>query len=83
MAKCLVTGHKGYIGSRLINKLELAGHEVAGIDIRATGPQEGIDIRKHLFFNNKPWLKFEPDYIFHLAAKPSVAWSVENPSESL
>ncbi len=28
-------------------------------------------------------LKFEPEYIFHLAAKPSVQWSVENPSDSL
>jgi UDP-glucose 4-epimerase len=83
MAKCLVTGHKGYIGSRLFSKLEELGHEVVGVDLVGDSAEERLDIRKHLFLNNKPWLKFTPDYIFHLAAKPSVAWSVENPSESL
>ena len=83
MAKCLVTGHKGYIGSRLFAKLKELGHEVVGVDLRGAEPEERLDIRKHLFHNNEPWLKFEPEYIFHLAAKPSVAWSVENPSESL
>ena len=30
--KYLVTGHKGYIGSDLTNKLLKLGHEVIGID---------------------------------------------------
>ena len=83
MAKCLVTGHKGYIGSKLYDKLVGLGHEVHGVDITSMDPTEGLDIRKHLFHNGKPWLKFVPEYVFHLAAKPSVSWSVENPSESL
>lgn len=83
MAKCLVTGHKGYIGSKLYDKLVGLGHEVHGVDMISMDPTEGLDIRKHLFHNGKPWLKFVPEYIFHLAAKPSVSWSVENPSESL
>ena len=33
MARCLVTGHKGYIGSRLFQKLKDLGHEVRGIDL--------------------------------------------------
>ena len=32
--RCLVTGHKGYIGSRLYSKLQELGHEVVGIDIK-------------------------------------------------
>ena len=39
MARCLVTGHKGYIGSRLYKKLKDVGHEVIGIDL-----VEGKDI---------------------------------------
>ena len=83
MARCLVTGHKGYIGSKLYNRLKELGHEVQGVDVTSMNPEEGLDIRHHLFHNGKPWLKFRPEYIFHLAAKPSVPWSVENPSESL
>tara|TARA_R110000824_G_scaffold363947_2_gene552298 strand:- start:4716 stop:5561 length:846 start_codon:yes stop_codon:yes gene_type:complete len=83
MAKCLITGHMGYIGSRLFTRLKELGHEVKGIDMVSLDPDEGLDIRRHLFHNHKPWPKFKPEYIFHLAAKPSVQWSVENPSESL
>jgi len=83
MARCLVTGHKGYIGAKLYNKLVELGHEVYGIDMASLDPIEGLDIRRHMFFNGRPWPKCKPEYIFHLAAKPSVSWSVENPSESL
>jgi len=83
MANCLVTGHKGYIGSKLYAKLTELGHTVYGIDIASDNIDEKLDIRYHLFHNKKPWLKIEPEYIFHLAAKPNVSWSVENPSESL
>lgn len=83
MARCLVTGHKGYIGSKLYGRLKALGHDVHGVDMASIEATEGLDIRSHLFHNGKPWLKFYPEYIFHLAAKPSVPWSVEHPSESL
>jgi UDP-glucose 4-epimerase len=85
MANCLVTGHKGYIGSKLYDKLQRLGHNVRGIDIKSEDITEKLDIRWHLFDYEKNFnhLKFKPEYIFHLAAKPSVQWSVENPSDSL
>lgn len=85
MANCLVTGHKGYIGSKLYARLVELGHEVRGIDIKSDDISEKLDIRWHLFDHKKSFnhFKFEPEYIFHLAAKPSVQWSVENPSNSL
>ena len=85
MANCLVTGHKGFIGSALYKKLQTLGHNVYGIDVASTELSENLDIRWHLFDHEKSFnhLKFKPEYIFHLAAKPSVQWSVENPSESL
>ena len=85
MARCLVTGHKGYIGSKLFKKLKDLGHEVYGIDIASKNTPEQLDIRWHLFDHEKSFnhIKFNPEYIFHLAAKPSVQWSVNNPSEAL
>ena len=85
MANCLVTGHKGFIGSRLYTKLQELGHEVYGIDTKSEELSENLDIRWHLFDHEKNCyhVKFKPEYVFHLAAKPSVQWSVENPSESL
>tara|TARA_R110000824_G_scaffold43928_5_gene128196 strand:- start:9812 stop:10660 length:849 start_codon:yes stop_codon:yes gene_type:complete len=72
--KCLVTGHKGYIGSALFKKLQNLGYNVRGIDLK-----EGKDILKNL----AEYESFNPDYIFHLAAFPRVQFSVENPSYTL
>lgn len=69
--KALVTGHKGYIGSNLYKSLRAHGCEVVGIDLK-----DGEDVLFCL-----PKQKF--DYVFHLAALPSVQFSVEKPSYSL
>mgnify|MGYP003112437080 CR=1 FL=1 len=80
MARCLITGHKGYIGSRLYSHLKKIGHEVIGIDLK-----DGHDINKELHHgvNGKSfhplYLNFKPEYIFHMACKPRVLYSVENP----
>ena len=34
MSKCLVTGHKGYIGSEVYETLKNMGHEVMAIDLK-------------------------------------------------
>lgn len=67
----LVTGHKGYIGSHLYDKLDDLGYDVLGIDLK-----DGIDI-----LHNLPDIDVE--VVFHMAAFPSVAYSVENPSYTM
>ncbi len=49
MSRCLITGHRGYIGAHLFKKLQDAGHEVQGIDLF-----EGHDINKDLREYNEP-----------------------------
>jgi len=69
--KILVTGHKGFIGTKLFLKLTALGHKVTGIDLK-----EGKDLHHCL-----PEGDF--DFVFHLAALPSVQYSVENPSYTM
>ena len=68
--KILVTGHKGYIGSKLFNKLDDGINIIHGIDLK-----DGRDVLHHL--SNTSY-----DYVFHLAAFPSVQRSVEEPSDT-
>jgi len=79
MARCLVTGHRGYIGTHLCKKLKELGHEVMGIDL-----VEGHDINVDLKDKFHPeYFNFKPEYVFHLACIPRVAYSVENPVETM
>ena len=86
MARCLVTGHRGYIGTRLYKKLQELGHEVQGIDLF-----EGHNILQDLKEYNEPMLgqfhphyfDFKPEYIFHMACIPRVAYSVEFPTRTM
>ena len=80
MARCLVTGHKGFIGTELFTRLQREGHEVLGIDLK-----EGNDILNVLKEDNieEKYLDFSPDFIFHLACIPRVAYSVEQPVQTM
>ena len=69
-SKCIVTGHCGYIGHHIYNKLVDSGHEACGIDLK-----QGENILDHLPNGNF-------DYVFHLATQPRVQYSVENPSKT-
>lgn len=84
MARCLVTGHKGYIGSKLYKSLKDLGHQVMGIDLNDDIPhdiikelREGADGKFHPHYYN-----FQPEYIFHMACWPRVGYSVEKPVET-
>ena len=86
MARCLVTGYRGYIGTALSEKLQELGHEVQGIDLF-----EGHDINRDLVEYSAPmngkfhphYYNFKPEYIFHLACIPRVAYSVKYPTETM
>ena len=86
MARCLVTGHKGYIGAALYTQLRELGHQVQGVDLF-----DGQNILNDFKEYNEPmqgrfhphYYDFKPDYIFHLACIPRVAYSVENPVKTM
>ena len=73
--RCLVTGHRGSIGSHLVKELKNIGCEVVGIDFAHDKQQNLL----HCLDNNPYYYSFKPEYIFHLACIPRVAYSVENP----
>jgi UDP-glucose 4-epimerase len=67
--KILITGYKGFIGSRLYKLLPK--DQRIGIDLK-----DGEDLLDQL-------PDIQVDTVFHLAAQPSVGYSVENPSYTL
>ena len=86
MAKCLVTGGAGFIGSNLVDELIKRGDEVIIIDNLSTGKKEYIN-EGAKFFNidinsdeiEKIFQEEKPDFVFHLAAQIDVRKSVEDP----
>jgi UDP-glucose 4-epimerase len=92
MAKVLVTGAAGFIGSHTCDQLLAAGHEVAGVDNFRTGKAENLASAKtHTRFRfveadllqgenlDRLVAEFRPDAIIHLAALVSVQESIQNP----
>lgn len=85
MARCLVTGHKGYIGSALYKKLVELGHDVQGVDL-FDGSNIIKDFKEYSDGSERfhpHFYDFKPEYVFHLACIPRVAYSVENPVETM
>ena len=88
MAKYLVTGAAGFIGSSLVRALLDRGDEVRGIDNLSTGKRENLsDVLQHMDFRQVDILDHDAtreactgvDYVFHEAAIPSVPKSVLDP----
>ena len=86
MAKILVTGGAGFIGSHLVDKLIELGQNVTIIDDLSSGNEKFINKRAKFFKRDiKEDLTdiFEEgfDYVFHLAAQIDLRKSLQNPKE--
>jgi nucleoside-diphosphate-sugar epimerase len=85
VARCLVTGADGFIGSHLCEMLRDEGHEVTGMaqynSFDSYGWLDEVEgVGKVYSDVRQPGLIFEDtDYVFHLAALIDVAWSYEYP----
>jgi len=85
MAKILVTGGAGFIGSNLVDALIEKGHEVLIIDNLSTGKKENINPRAKFFqVDLKELDKIKPifqgvDFVFHEAALARVEPSIKDP----
>jgi nucleoside-diphosphate-sugar epimerase len=97
MARCLVTGGAGFIGSHIVEGLLQQGHRVRVLDNCATGAKANLDmVQSQLRAAGRPValelvegsiLDTEVlaaamtgvEYVFHQAALPSVAYSVQDP----
>src|SRR5580698_4781466 len=88
MAKYLVTGAAGFIGSSLVRALLERGDDVRGIDNFATGRRENVtEMLSRMDFRQADILDLEAmhkacagvDYVLHQAAIPSVPKSVLDP----
>jgi len=86
MAKYLVTGGAGFIGTNLVKELLLQKHEVVVLDNFACGKKQER-IQSGATYIEADVLDFEAvlqamdgvDGVFHLATLPRVLFSVENP----
>ena len=91
MARYLITGIAGFIGSTLAHTLVEQGHEVRGIDNLSTGTLDNLeDIRHEISFEKMDLQDVAgvkaacegADYVLHQAALASVPRSVKDPLTS-
>lgn len=91
MARYLITGIAGFIGSTLAHTLVEQGHQVRGIDNLSTGNLDNLaDIRSEISFEKMDLQDAQgmkaacegADYVLHQAALASVPRSVKDPLTS-
>ncbi|MFA5736577.1 MAG: NAD-dependent epimerase/dehydratase family protein [Candidatus Paceibacterota bacterium] len=88
MAKIIITGGAGFIGSNLTDQMVKRGDEIYVIDNLSGGKRENVN--PAAIFYQKDVANFSEirpifegiDYVFHLAALPSVPYSIEYPLET-
>lgn len=85
--RVLVTGGAGFIGSHIVDRLVLEGHEVSIIDNLATGKTENLNPAAEFYKLDivnprieKVFKKEKPELICHLAAQMDVRRSVADPA---
>ncbi|HKT36560.1 MAG TPA: NAD-dependent epimerase/dehydratase family protein [Nitrospira sp.] len=84
--KVLVTGGAGFIGSHLVDRLIMEGHEAVVVDNLATGKRRNIN-RSARFYKmdiqswrlERVFRNERPNVVMHLAAQMDVRKSVEDP----
>jgi UDP-glucose 4-epimerase len=90
MARYLVTGGGGFIGSHLVRALLDRGDEVRVLDNFSTGRRENMQgIEQHIDLrigsitdsDTVAQAMRQVDYVLHHAALPSVQFSIENPRQ--
>ncbi len=86
MAKTLVTGGAGFIGSHVVDEMLKNGMEVVVVDDLSSGRKENLNPEARFYKMdicspalNEIFEKEKPDLVHHLAAQISVADSVRNP----
>jgi nucleoside-diphosphate-sugar epimerase len=89
MAKYLVTGGAGFIGTNIVIELLAQGHIVRVLDNYSAGKKserirDGVEYMEGDIRNMEDCLRAcdGMDGVFHLAAKPRVVYSVEHPLET-
>ena len=87
MARVLVTGGAGFVGSHIVDGLLAGGHEVLVVDDLSTGARSNlpagveiaqVDVADDAFVGAAT--SFGPDAISHVAAQASVPVSMSDPS---
>ncbi len=85
MMRCLVTGGCGFIGSHLVDGLIEAGHQVAVLDDISTGDKSFLNPAASLIEGSITDANLVSsaaqgvDWLFHAAALPRIARSVDDP----
>ncbi len=89
MAKYLITGGAGFIGSNLADALLRAGHKVRIIDNLSTGKREQVNRSAELIVSDFTKLEeIKPyfaglDGVFHVGALPRIPFSIDHPIEAM